>query len=88
VPAGTLEFEYKPVEVTLIPVLARLVRPDNRRPGHAQGRGRMPSRLFTLDRCQCLRFGHGPSQGRILPMLPVPMMATVLSEIVILVRLS
>jgi hypothetical protein len=27
VPAGTLEFEYKPVELTLIPILARLVRP-------------------------------------------------------------
>ena len=41
---GTLEYECKLVEVTPIPVLARFVRPDNRMPGHAEVRGRVPAR--------------------------------------------
>jgi hypothetical protein len=37
---GTPEFEHKPVKITPIPVLARLVPPYNRVPGQAEVRGR------------------------------------------------
>jgi len=41
---GTLKFEGKPIEAAPIPVLARFVRPDDRMPGHAEARGRVPPR--------------------------------------------
>src|SRR5258708_33250543 len=41
---GTPEFEKHLVKVTPITVLARFVRPDNRMPGQAEVRGRVPPR--------------------------------------------
>ena len=41
---GTLEFELKLVEVAPIPVLARFVRSDDRMPGQAEVRCRVPPR--------------------------------------------
>jgi hypothetical protein len=72
---GTLEFEQHLVKVTPIPVLARLVRPDNRVPGDVEVRGGvLPRRVVTAS--DVTAFLANPQMDPVLAALGQAVLAT------------